>query len=549
MIKRNGIAIEDIRFSDYKNEIKSFLRIGIFSMPFVIGNVSRLDTNDRYIYLWQDAKGQACYGFDIYDREYFTTSAIKLGNVLSQHFQCKIEVVNNDKEHLKKIVNAQTQLNKGIGDLERHKEYSSFSNHNLYNSGMNIKDNLLPYLSHEHPNSFSVTQQNNYKHSLQNQETLYNGIIQLSTYYLESHLKTQYIKIDELPIVYKTLFRPNINMAFFDEKNMNCKNSYIPSKYHVQNLHQYDLENSFIIKFIFFLAKNNIKKAMMIFKWLVYVVNSKNKLPYPLVFHSTDDSCIKLFWEEIVEPLLNPSYCEKFSNDTVDEKLLINKLDEKVIYNFHNITTSNILNLSSNDFINKLINKDELQIGGKTVTTLANVFISSTTKYIPLISKDIPCILLEVASNLDNLILNYNQAVESINKDLDNFSTILKYIDFNNLAKENPFSFYNDENMDILDASKDVLDAFENIIKNKDIVPFDNLKNQNKKLYNKLLEDFEKNRVDRKNLFEYFTALFGESIYKNNNQLIKVLRDLSYTKEPFGKITTFNNNGRVYYRL
>ena len=540
MIKRNGIAIEDIRFSDYKNEIKSFLRIGIFSMPFVIGNVSRLDTNDRYIYLWQDAKGQVCYGFDIYDREYFTTSAIKLGNVLSQHFKCEIEVVNNEKEHLKKMVSAQAQLNKGIGDLERH---------NLYNSGMNIKDNLLPYLSHEHPNSFSVTQQNNYKHSLQNQETLYNGIIQLSTYYLESHLKTQYIKIDELPIVYKTLFRPNINMAFFDEKNMNCKNSYIPSKYHVQNLHQYDLENSFIIKFIFFLAKNNIKKAMMIFKWLVYVVNSKNKLPYPLVFHSTDDSCIKLFWEEIVEPLLNPSYCEKFSNDTVDEKLLINKLDEKVIYNFHNITTSNILNLSSNDFINKLINKDELKIGNKTFTTRASILITSTTKYIPLINKDTSCIFLEVASSLDNLGLNFKNTVELISKDLDNFSTILKYVDFNNLTKEYPFIIYNVENSDILNADTDVLDAFENIIKNKDIVPFENLRIKNKKLYNKLLEDFEKNRVDRKNLFEYFTFLFGESIYRNNNQLIKVLRDLSDTKEPFGNITSFNNNGRVYYRL
>ena len=101
--------------------------------------------------------------------------------------------------------------------------------------------------------------------------------------------------------------------------------------------------------------------------------------------------------------------------------------------------------------LSKLINKDELQIGGKTVTTLANVFISSTTKYIPLISKDIPCILLEVASNLDNLKLNYNQAVELINKDLDNFSTILKFIDYNNLAKENPFIFYDSENRNILD--------------------------------------------------------------------------------------------------
>ena len=540
MVRFNGKTIVDIKNNEYKMKIKKYLCKLMPPIHFSIGNVAQLFINGKYIFLWQDANGQVCYCFDIYDREYFITSAIKLGNVLTQHFQFEIEVVNNNKEHLKKMVSAQAQLNKGIGDLERH---------NLYNGGMNFTNDSLPYLSNGYSNSFPVIQQNNYQHPLQNQESLYNGIIQLSTYYLESHLRTLYIKIDELPIVYKTLFRPNINMAFFYEKNMNCKNSYVPSIYQIKNLSEYDFENSFIMTFILFLAKDNIKKAMMIFKWLVYVVNSKNKLPYPLVFHSTDDSCIKLFWEEIVEPLLNPSYCEKFSNDTVDEKLLINKLDEKVIYNFHNITTSNILNLSSNDFINKLINKDELKIGGKTVTTLANVFISSTTKYIPLISKDIPCILLEVASNLDNLGLNFKNTVELISKDLDNFSTILKYVDFNNLAKEYPFIIYNVENSDILNADTDVLDAFENIIKNKDIVPFENLRIKNKKLYNKLLEDFEKNRVDRKNLFEYFTFLFGESIYRNNNQLIKVLRDLSDTKEPFGNITSFNNNGRVYYRL
>ena len=197
----------------------------------------------------------------------------------------------------------------------------------------------------------------------------------------------------------------------------------------------------------------------------------------------------------------------------------------------------------------KLINKDKLKIGNKTFTTRASILITSTTKYIPLINKDTSCIFLEVASSLDNLGLNFKNTVELISKDLDNFSTILKYVDFNNLAKEYPFIIYNVENSDILNADTDVLDAFENIIKNKDIVPFENLRIKNKKLYNKLLEDFEKNRVDRKNLFEYFTFLFGESIYRNNNQLIKVLRDLSDTKEPFGNITTFNNNGRVYYRL
>ncbi len=548
MIRPSGQTMVDIKSNDYKKIIKSYLGINMVTIPFFIGNVAQLVTNGRYIYLWQDAKGQVCYCFDIYDREYFTTSATKLGNVLSQHFQCEIEVVNNEKEHLKKMVNAQGQLNKAITDSERHYAYNAYNPYNPYNDAFSYKNNDLSH-SKRNLNTSNSIMPSNYNHPLQNQETLYNGIVQLSTYSLESHLRTQYIKIDELPIVYKTLFRPNINMAFFDEKNMNCKNSYVPSVYQIQYLNQYDFENSFIIKFIFFLSKDNINNAIIIFKWLVCVLNFKNKLQFPLVFYSTDDSCIKLFWEEIVEPLLNPTYCEKFSNETVDEKLLINKLDEKVIYNFHNVTTSNILNFSLNDFIYKLMNKYELKIGNKTVTTLANVFISSTTKYIPLISKDIPCIFLEVASNLDNLKLNYNQAVELINKDLDNFSTILKYIDFNNLTKEYPFIPYDSENSNILDANTDVLDAFENIIKNKDIVPFDNLKIKNNKLYNKLVEDFEKNRVDRKNLFEYFTALFGESIYKNNNQLIKVLRDLSDTKEPFGNITTFNNNGRVYYRL
>ena len=536
-------------FNDYKNKIKSYLGDRMLSMPFSLGKVAMLNINGKYIYLWQDAKGQVCYSFDIYDKEYFTTSAAKLGNVLAQHFKCEIEVVNNEKEHLKKLLNAQTQLNKSMIDFERYNGYTFFSNHNYNNSDMNMTDNLLPHLSNTLSSSFPLEQQNNYRHPLQNQEVLHNGIIQLSTYYLESHLRTRYIKLDELPIVYKILFRPSINQAFFDEKNQNCKNSYIPSTYYVQNLHQYDFENSFIMTFIFFLAKDNLKNAMIIFKWLEYIVNSKNKLQLPLVFHSTDDIWIKLFWEEIVEPLINPTYCEKFSNDTVDEKSLINKLDEKVIYNFHNVTISNILNLSSNNFMYKLINKDELKIGNKTFTTRASILITSTTKYIPLINKDTSCIFLEVASSLDNLGLNFKNTVELISKDLDNFSTILKYVDFNNLAKEYPFIIYNVENSDILNADTDVLDAFENIIKNKDIVPFENLRIKNKKLYNKLLEDFEKNRVDRKNLFEYFTFLFGESIYRNNNQLIKVLRDLSDTKEPFGNVTTFNNNGRVYYRL
>ena len=50
-------------------------------------------------------------------------------------------------------------------------------------------------------------------------------------------------------------------MAFFYEKNMNCKNSYVPSKYQIQNLSEYDFENSFIMTFILFFAKDNANQV------------------------------------------------------------------------------------------------------------------------------------------------------------------------------------------------------------------------------------------------------------------------------------------------
>ena len=139
MIRPSGQTMVDIKSNDYKKIIKSYLGINMVTIPFFIGNVAQLVTNGRYIYLWQDAKGQVCYCFDIYDREYFTTSATKLGNVLSQHFQCEIEVVNNEKEHLKKMVNAQGQLNRAITDSERYYTFNS------YNGDLSYSSNDLSY--------------------------------------------------------------------------------------------------------------------------------------------------------------------------------------------------------------------------------------------------------------------------------------------------------------------------------------------------------------------------------------------------------------------
>ena len=120
-------------FDNFIDKIKDCLQNKIIG-NFTYDNVKILELNNKYIFLWQDVKGQVCYCFDILDNEYFTTSASKLGNVLSQYFQCEIEVVNNDKEHLKKIVNAQGQLNRAITDSERYYTFNSYNGDLSYSS-------------------------------------------------------------------------------------------------------------------------------------------------------------------------------------------------------------------------------------------------------------------------------------------------------------------------------------------------------------------------------------------------------------------------------
>lgn len=101
-------GIDDLgiqRNPDFSEYISVYLSEIMMCEAFtLLGNVKRLDLNDKYIYLWQNAKGDIHYSFSIFEKEYYTTSATKLGNVLTKHFGVEVEVVNNTKEYLRKMM-------------------------------------------------------------------------------------------------------------------------------------------------------------------------------------------------------------------------------------------------------------------------------------------------------------------------------------------------------------------------------------------------------------------------------------------------------------
>jgi len=540
--------IRNDAYDNFISKIENSISNTSMYRRFTISHIRRLEINNEFIYLWQDLNGNVCYCFNILDKEYSTTSATKLGNVLSSHFQYNVEVVNNVKESLKKVTIATIGVNKAILDYEKYNEYNSYSQQlKLGESDVTDFD--------RYQTQSKLFYEQTPQGSSNGQEELHKEIIDLSVYQLEYNKKTYFISINELPIVHKELFRPHINQAFFIKEGLIYKNSFIATKYMLNPLFRYNLNDSFIFLFIFFMAKNNLEEAMKIFVWLSNTFNFVKKLPFTLVLHSVNDVVMKLFYEEIINPLLNPYHCEKLTNDSFNKKSLSSNLDKKAVYNFHNVTTPRVLDGSTKEFTNRLLHKEDLKIGNKIVTTSANILITSTTYYIPVIGADVSSLFVDVESSLDDFCKKYNLTSGSfsisnlIENDLDNFVCILKYIDMDRLNETCNLIHYDDSKSEIIDGNATQLDVFYKSIGNKDKVLFEVLKTKNEKLHQKLIEDFEKDRVDRKNLIEYFTSLFGTGIYKSNRALIEDLKDISNTTEPFCNIKTFNNNGRVYYRL
>jgi hypothetical protein len=535
------MEINNNELFEFRMDIRKFTRNRSSYIPFGHGyTVKRLDLNGKFIYLWQNVKGDVHYSFSIFEKEYYTTSSAKLGNVLTQHFEVEVEVVNNSKEHLKKLISATTGLNKALTDIDRYGYYSN-SSYDEQNSNI----------------ALMRINQNQVQQPLHNQEKLYSNVIQLSTYYLEEHLETKYIKLDDLPIIHKEIFEPRSNKAFFTDANgLNIRNKFIATPYNVYEYEYCSPNKSFILKFILFMAKNDIHQAFKILLWIAETYRL-NKLPFVLVLHSQDDAYMKLLFEELFEPLFNDFQCVKIENEELDVKELASNLDEKFIYNFHNISAPSILGQASHELTNKLINKDSIKLNKKSITTVANIVISSTSKYIPMINKDLPCSIVEVDSNIDALCEYFGERANKytiakyIQNDISTFINIIRDLDLMLLNDVYPVidSHINDN---LLDGETDATKVFDRIIRDMDATPFKSIAitKIEQKIVEEIEDSFSQNRIDKAHLLKYFELLFGKGIYKSNRALISTLgKDYSKTSQPFDNLKTHVRCGRAYYFL
>lgn len=247
-------------------------------------------------------------------------------------------------------------------------------------------------------------------------------------------------------------------------------------------------------------------------------------------------------------------FCERIEHNDLDEKSLSKKLDEKILYNFHNITTPTILDAPSMELAERLTYKSEQKLNDKTITTKANLLITSTCNYLPLIGGGMQSMVVDVESKIYKFCKEQNinsspyVVAKLIKNDLENFISIVRSIDMFKLNNPCNLNFsYN--NAIIVDGKEDPLKAFDIFIRIRHIDLFINLKITNPDLYYILDKDFKEGRIARPNLIKYFESVFGKNIYKNNAGLIEALKILSDDKHPFDNEKTFQIKKIVYYSL
>lgn len=539
---------------------------------FTCGNVKKVEKNGRFILLWQDRKGRIGYSFNWLEDSDDTTTLTNLGNLLTNHiadgFGDVFEVLNNPNERLKHINSATISLNKTLSDAYKHNSHMEYLGTKQSNNQVVINATPNDVNPESLNNILSTTQQELQKYCekeesqnnpiLSKQAQLYNDIVAMSINHLDYKNNINCIYANELTIVRKKGIAPWQKKAFYYENGLLVKNEYIASEYMVFVLFKENIDESFIFKFIFYMAKKNFKKAMDIFVWLADSFNLLAKLPYILALHSKEDECMKLFYEEIVSSLLNAEFCETIVNENLDEKSLSKKLDKKVIYNFHNITTPMILNAQAKEFSRKLIYKDKYKLNNKNATTVANTLITSTNSYMPLIAENVPSVIVEVESNVKkfcremNIPSDYYAVADAIERDLQNFSQVVRNIDMQRLHNIYSLEYYRSESMpDILDGDTDLLRVFETSLKNGDIDIFKLaiIDDETEALVEELEIDLDKGKVCKQRLLDYFTILFGKQ-YKNNRAFIEALRlNSKYKKEPFDAEQLSPIKGKVYYKL
>lgn len=365
----------------------------------------------------------------------------------------------------------------------------------------------------------------------------------IDSYILEYHILT----------IEKEIFLPK-EKEFFQKEGVWYKNLFIPTNYlkkrfvEIQDSNTFD---NFIINFIVAIVNESDSETMGIFtkiilNWLSYFYGKLESCDIALVLLGDKEIVDNIFWKRIVKPIFGEEFCITINDDIL--KKSINEIVENKIF-FHigdfTLTEDNkekINELLEAIFVDKFVinkkNNEKISIFGQVLIT-SEIALSCMEDFYSGFE------FIKVENDYSTIKTKLNMTdtrklLINIGENLDSFTDCLLII-FKKLEKRNfQLSVQNEMTKELLENKienkiednfnlEEKINEFIEAIKGTNIDYFEKVKkSDNDKLYKELEESLKNEMIPREELSNYFNCVYEKEFFKDNNALLKMLKE----KEP-----------------
>jgi len=328
------------------------------------------------------------------------------------------------------------------------------------------------------------------------------------------------VKATELYMIQKDEFSPRILQEFYEHKSLWYRNVFIPSKYLQMTQREY-AEPKVILSLIKHLANNNEERMHYIINWLAYFFIGLQKSQVALVLRGSQGAGKGILFDNIIKPLFGAKYCIQVNDKTLDTSFLGGVIENRLFINLNEISHNVAGNKKNKNFLKDLVTAKSITAEKKNITIeeetpiYGQVLITSNEPYvIEVETTDRRYTVYETGENLSAVSFlgldSYSNFAKQIKSELENFSLYLKSYNVDialaNTAQDTK------EKRALVNSTNDKFKLFADAVKKKDKSFFSELEESHTNLYELLVNDFSKNRVNAKNITNYFNYLFDEDI-------------------------------------
>ncbi|MFY4743574.1 primase-helicase family protein [Aliarcobacter butzleri] len=361
------------------------------------------------------------------------------------------------------------------------------------------------------------------------------------------------IKANDLMMISSDKFNPHKLEEFYQENHLHYRNTFKPTKYLQIEADEYQ-EPKAIFALIKHLLNDNEEYYQYFVNWLAYFYQGLKKSQVSIVLRGSQGAGKGIFYNEVIKKIFGSDYCIQVNDKTLNTNFLGGIVEGRLFFNLDEISHSAVGNKNIKNFLKALVTNDSITAEKKhqnlesETKIFGQILITSNEPYIIEVeTSDRRFSIFSTGDNLNKIdylgFKNYDNFSEKIKKELKDFCKYLKsYKVDKSLANK---ALDTAEKKALINSTNDKFKLFANAIKNKDINFFRELEEEKEYLYNTLVSDFSKDRINKEKLTNYFNDLFEEEIKsKTLNSRLKAIEPILFDDKNITK-----SNGNRYYKI